>query len=421
MSNTQINIYFCFPWRGVGGVSLLFLRFAEYLQCKNLANCYLIDYADGFMAKNLREPSVQLLTYTDSGPQVFIPDGALVVFQSMTPWSIYPGIKLQPDTKIFFWNCYPFNLVPLLPGLRRQMQCSEIFAKVILDTILLGYKNKVKKMISILSAKRAIAFMDRANLKTTERYLSLMIVDPIFLPVAIKSSSLNIQKVNIKRDLADCLRVIWVGRVIDFKYFPLNHVLYELNRLQPLLRIPIRVKIVGSGNYSRQLSRSVLEMTNLHCEFVDYIAPINLDSFLVENADMLIAMGTSALEGARLGIPTLLLDFSHRPIPVGYTFSWLHRREGFNLGEAISLDNLTIRNDSLSACVRELLNDFPRMSNSALTYFSANHELSKVAKNFLRAVSLSDCSYSELEKAGLLNRGLIYSFFVKIRNKVVLS
>jgi len=98
----MLKLYFCFPYRGVGGVSLLFLRVAEFLSQFRFAECHLVDYVDGFMAKNLRWQGVILETYQDKGTQVVIPAGAIGIFQSMTPWSIFPGIRPDPASRIFF-------------------------------------------------------------------------------------------------------------------------------------------------------------------------------------------------------------------------------------------------------------------------------------------------------------------------------
>src|SRR5690606_28464442 len=55
------KLFFCFPYRGVGGVSLLFMRLGTFLAEQHGMEVTLIDYADGFMAKNLRSDRVKLL------------------------------------------------------------------------------------------------------------------------------------------------------------------------------------------------------------------------------------------------------------------------------------------------------------------------------------------------------------------------
>ena len=46
------HFVFCFPYRGSGGVPLLFLRLAKELSKQNY-KITLIDYKDGFMTENI--------------------------------------------------------------------------------------------------------------------------------------------------------------------------------------------------------------------------------------------------------------------------------------------------------------------------------------------------------------------------------
>ncbi|MFT4805611.1 MAG: hypothetical protein ACI9YE_002833, partial [Psychroserpens sp.] len=55
------NLIFCFPYRGVGGVSLLFLRMAEYLVSRVDFNIFCIDYEDGFISKNLSNHDITMI------------------------------------------------------------------------------------------------------------------------------------------------------------------------------------------------------------------------------------------------------------------------------------------------------------------------------------------------------------------------
>ena len=47
-------------------------------------------------------------------------------------------------------------------------------------------------------------------------------------------------------------------------------------------------------------------------------------------------MGTAALEGAKLGIPTILLDISYKSIKSEYNYRWLYERDGKTLGDNIN-------------------------------------------------------------------------------------
>lgn len=409
------KIYFCFPYRGVGGVSLLFLRVAEFLVKKGLAECHIVDYADGFMAKNQANRSVILEIYDDKSGSVLIPPDAIAIFQSMTPWSIYPGILIDKGTHIFFWNCYPFNLIPLLPGFRRWMQHSYVFGNLVLNTLLRPYKNKMRRLVQLMLDKGSLVFMDSTNVCITERYLELSLPNVEYLPIPLEAKQGLILCSEDKNFKDHDLRIIWVGRVVDFKFYTLQRSLIEINRLQPKLGIGVAITIVGSGDYERHLKKDVESLPNIHFKFINYVQPCDLDGFLVANADLILAMGTSALGGIRLGIPTILLDVAHAPVSRDYVFTWLHERFGYTLGEVIQKGALIKDNSSLEERLDQLFKNYPIVSTEALDYFNKNHEISGVANKFMEAISKCSCTYGDLNSAGLLARGKIYKIFVTIR------
>ena len=76
----MLKLVFVFPYRGVGGVSLLFLRVGEYLSENLNCDVYLVDYNDGFMHQNASK-SVKLIEYSDV-KECTIPSHSIVIFQN---------------------------------------------------------------------------------------------------------------------------------------------------------------------------------------------------------------------------------------------------------------------------------------------------------------------------------------------------
>ena len=65
------NVYFYFPYMDESGVPMLFLRMSRWL-AEHYANdyeCFVIDYPDGAMARNLTgEDKVKVLRYDEMRP-----------------------------------------------------------------------------------------------------------------------------------------------------------------------------------------------------------------------------------------------------------------------------------------------------------------------------------------------------------------
>lgn len=411
------KLFFCFPYRGVGGVPLLFLRIAEELSARSEAETYLVDYADGFMAKHRKEGLSHFIEYRED-IEVRIPNDAVAVFQSMTPWSIFPALKLSPQTGVLFWNCHPFNLVPTLPGLRRQMQNNATFGRIILSTVLRSYRDKMIRLVSLMLPCRALVFMDRGNVATSEHYLGLAIPDPVYLPIPAPMP-VRLKSAPVRNFRVDGLRVAWIGRVVDFKYHILKRAFSDLNRLQLELDLRIEVTIVGSGDYAKNLRIDAQAMNCIGVQFIDHIAPHLLDDFLLDEVDILMAMGTSALEGAKLGTPTLLLDVAYGAVPSGYLYQWLHERKGFSLGDVLGPVHFAPGNHSLADRLEEALGDYMGVSARAAEHFKNFHALPTVAEKLLTFARETTCTYGDLTAAKLVERGLMYSIFNKLRKGLI--
>lgn len=410
------KLVFCFPYRGVGGVSLLFLRVAEELVNSAGAEAYLVDYADGFMAKHRKVGVTHLIEYRDD-ELVAMPEDAVVIFQSMTPWSIYPSLQIPLTARILYWNCHPFNLIPTLPGFRRQMQCNPLYGKLVLATVLRAYRNKMVRLIEMLLDKHSLVFMDVGNVTATEEYLGITIHAPEYLPIPaeIQSQRKKIAGLNFQQN---GLRFAWVGRVVDFKYFILKHALFELNQTQPEFGFPISFTIVGSGDFDAELREQASKLGNLSVRFIEHIAPSNLDDFLREKVDVLMAMGTSALEGAKLGIPTILLDVCYGEVPDGYLFQWLHERSGYSLGEIVGDKHIVSGNRSLAECIHQVSVGYPALSDLTYQHFQKHHALNSVAKKLLQLTERTACTYGDFNKAKMVERGKIYACFKYLREKI---
>ena len=408
------QLYFCFPFRGVGGVPILFLRVAEHIAAAGLAKCYLIDYVDGYMAIN-RDPSItELIEYNDIS-KVHIPKNSSIVFQSITPWSMFPNLDIHASAKVLFWNCHPLNLIPSLPGFRTVTSRDTMFSKLVLNTVLINFTKKVREFLTYLLDKNAIVFMDGTNLQVTCDFLDISIKNPNFLPIPVKPLSNN----NFSRSkIGDgVIRFIWVGRIVDFKYYPLKRFLKDLSEIATKSETKFELIIVGDGEYIDSLRKEALKPKYklLNITFIKYIDYKNLDAFIMKNADILIGMGTSALEGAKLGVPTLLFDFSYIDILGAYKYRWVHESNNFNLAEMIGMKNSNLSGDTLREKVDEFQTYHDQISLKDFEYYLENHEISAVVSKLINFLDKTKCEYGKLKLSGFFSRGFLYSSFYATR------
>ncbi len=408
------SIYFCFPFKGVGGVAVLFVRVAEFLASSGMAKCYLIDYEDGHMSKIKDSKLTELIPYSES-QTIKIPDNVIVIFQSMTPWSIFPNLKFGDRTKFIFWSCHPLNLIPSIPGFRNLTTSSSFLSKLIMNSLLLVYKIRVRNFLLFLHKRHSIFFMDGNNLDVTSDMLSVKILEPKFLPIPANNKKQIYWKYDNSND-SDFLNFLWLGRVVDFKYFPLKRFLKDLNDSEAVSNSKVRITIVGKGDYHTNLKEDEELNNNFQIRYIDHIDLHKLDEFIIKNASIVVAMGTSALESAKLGVPTLVLNFSYKEIEGSYDYCWLHETKEYNLGKSIGANDTLVSNSTLSEKIIEFQNSAKEISSRDLNYFKKNHDLAIVSKKLFHYSDTANCYLSDISDKGFFKKSYIYRVFRYLRS-----
>lgn len=419
--SSSFAIYFVFPYRGVGGVSVLFFRVANYLAKNNIAKPILIDFEDGTMSKLVQasHSNLEVLVYPKDD-FIDIPGEAYVVFQSMTPWSIFPNIRLNEETRLLFWNCHPYNLVLFVPGLRFITYNFKVLNRAISRTILRGWARKLREFIITIHKKHGLVFMDEENRKNTQEYNALNLQNVELLPIPVEIDELA--RISTFRKESETIRITWVGRLVDFKYYPLKRLLTSVEAYAKAQSITFECSIIGSGPYLEALQKFASQLRWVKVKFQGDMELSQVRKFIDSKTDILAAMGTSALEGGAREVPTILLDLSYKDIPANYRFKWLHETTGCTLGEEISVKNCTDQSDSLGPLLARYNDDPIKVGKLCAEYVKMHHTLESVTSQLVESLEKSELQGKHLRgfltnsNGGFSNR--IYSAFRNLRTKI---
>lgn len=392
MNSTKKNLYFFFPYRGVGGVPVLFLRLANYLSNLNMYNIFLIDYEDGYMAQNYdKQKNIQLVLY-DTQKNIYFKHDDIVVFQSMPLWGMPTCLKFSEKTKLIYWNLHPYNMFGYASSIGKYFK-----NKLVQKLVTLGFRYQIylndRKAIKTFHEKNALFFMDGENYKQTQTWLDVQLNNPIYLPLIID----NIE--NRKLDYqpkANTINCIWIGRIGDFKVHILIYTLKKLNEIARNSNQKIIFTVVGTGEYLEYLKEEVKFFSNIQIIFIEYIDPGDLKDVL-QNMDMGFAMGTAALDFAKYGLPTVLLDFTYKEIKEDYKFDWLYDTQNYILGREISENMCEISNKSLENMIKDLLENYQSISLKSFQYVENNFEIEKNVNQFIDLLEQSSLTFSDLD------------------------
>lgn len=396
---------FYFPYRGFGGVPILFLRVAKALTSLGYP-CSVIDYPDGYMAKNKAE-GIEFISCEQES--IEIADQYILVFQSDLPWGIPKNINTHPDTTVFFWNCYPFNLIPVPPApLNHYVSSRLLLVKLLLLTLMRSARKKTLLFLQDLVRHDALAFMDEANRQTSEYALSYSPIPNRFLPVLV-----NERNEAKARELLhpDTMTIAWVGRVADFKIHSLYRVIEDLTAINTKLKF--KMLIVGDGRFLPELKSFCSKINQIEFEFIPSVPSAEIPQFLNSRVDLLCAMGTAALEGGLSQVPTILLDFSYKHIPSGYQYRFLHQTDFFNLGSPIGSQHLGDKSN-LKQLLDLVVENKTNIANQCYNYVLHNHSIEKKLNYFVKLSQDSSFKYNDLKKQNYLQKPWLYRFRAKI-------
>jgi len=383
---------FFFPYRPVSGVPMLFGRLARRLGARG-HHCQAVDYPDGCLAREIAaSANVELVPFADGRTVAIRPD-ALVVMQAILPATMRPELQPAPETRLLFWVLHVMNFVQIvlpLPATRDWQARSPSVQRLANRTVLRSFQREMREYVSALSDHGSLVFMDGSTWQGTAERLEIT-PRRVFLPVLVEVSDRNPRPA---RAAAPLRRVGWLGRLDDFKIGILNHAIASSERVADQGGRDIEFVVIGDGPLAdrlRQPATPRVRVTRLGT-----LGGRELDAAL-DRLDVLLAMGTSALEGGRLGVPTILLDFSYAQIPADYRFRWLVDARDFELGRLI--DETLCGEDSarsLGNRFAELERDPEGWSQRTFEYCRTHHSLDSGVDAFLSTASGASYRYGQM-------------------------
>ena len=326
----MVNLIFYFPRKNIGGVQTLFVRLANEIAKYN--KVYIVDYIDGYLAKSVND-SVGLIEYKET-LEAEIPDNSVLICPADMIYQELSKIQIPLNTKLFFWNLHPLNLsegfIKRDNTFTRNKYIKRILNKLVKPS---------REIITSALENKALYHMDGANINSS---MSITGLDGfLLLPLYFKPTVGNSYVVSVEKKT---LNLVWLGRLeLGFKTIILIKLINDVNEL--MFDVTVNINIIGSGNGEKMLRKLGDSLSNVNLIFKGIKEGKALDEELL-SADIAVAMGTSALYTANLGIPTVCLDFSFTQVPQEYKYRWIFETKDYSLGYAVSSDPLSIPSEN---------------------------------------------------------------------------
>jgi len=403
------TICFCFPYRGrVGGVPTLFAGVAKQLALKGFS-ISIVDYKDGTLRRLLRnENGIRFYEYKDKN-DLFIDDD-FVVFQSLVPWSMYHGLMFSDSTRIFFWNCHPYNLVPQIPVLSERVLPYYIFYKVLIKFVLYSYVARTKKFVQYMDEMHALVFMDGGNLRNTEYFLDLNVKEPVFIPIPVLPEKAR-SSVSTSKSIEN---ICWAGRAVKSKMVPLIDMLRGLSLLEGLN--VYTVHIIGEGEFLDEFKCYTEGLVGIDIHYHGIKSYEDLMTFVRDKADFCAASGTLALNFSSMGIPTILLDVSTRTMG-NRQFRFMYEVEDYSLGDTDFDMQRKACESNLESQMLFLKSSYKVASEKSVNYVAKRHNMQSICDSLIENMQKSKFYPTLAVEEGFFLRPIVYNIFKFFKDK----
>jgi len=306
-----------------GGAQSIQVLLIEELSNKGI-NSRLFDVKDGSVYVELKSRGVEfeyiiLEDFTDYS-DMLCNDDILVVFNTNFFGNLLRFGK--SNCKVIVWEIF-------FPWVFRFVNYRYIPFKP-----LISYYEKI--IIDEIVSNKAFFFIDNLGKEAVEKKINKPISDDFLLPIPVKFNY-QVKLLNEKR--SNKIKISYVGRSVEWKIYPFIKILEDSISYFGEKTFSFHVVCDDVNYFKKIISKNGLSLENVEIEFHENISMDNLIKLLME-CDLHFAMGTSALDGAKLGIPTVVMDFMSDRFTQNYSYRWLFESKRINLGKNITKEEL---------------------------------------------------------------------------------
>ena len=355
-NNKDLTISFMFPVTSgiMGGVQMLIINLIKYISIEKHRKVRLYDYSFGLIRQTLVEMKIENYEFIPLDDSKWhIPNkGNEIFILTNGVWLTYPYfLKNKENVHILLWDVfYPYwETLGTLKGIKIP-------------------NFKKQKAMDLLSKNNGVVFMEKNGFESFHK-LGYPVNEKMIVPIPVNCDhNLYAEKHTFDNET---LRLGYIGRSTEWKIYPLKKL------VEDLIKTEIKVKVFIYTDNNLKYANYLPVNSNIEYIYkIGYYEKKLEDSILENNIDIGYAMGTSALEFGRIGVPTILADFSNNEFPFDYKYRFLFDSDVGDLGKDIR----DINDKEKRYRLKEIINniDLPEFSSKTFEYTKENHSIERV-------------------------------------------
>jgi hypothetical protein len=371
-SNSISSITFFYPSRIIGGAEFLYIRLAKYITENTSIPVYVFDYKDGFLTDSLLYSSVNLVEYKDD-ESVIINNDTIVITPFCHMFKLNEFVVKPNSVRVFYWSIHPTHFTNFF------LTRNWFLGKKEFDMLKDGFIELIKQ--------NAMVFMDYPNYLENKVKLDLPFkeYELNYLPICCDLYEGPLHQYQNK----DIINVCWLGRIATDKVTAIENFAWHLNSLDEKLKAKIKFTIIGNGEEEERLLRFMKNL-DLNYEHKNTILGSELNTLLINEIDLGVAMGTSLLEFAKLRIPVVMVDImDNSKLYKANKFRWLNETVGFSMGDIFKFNN--DYKHSIQDVIESVSSEtsYNEVAKLCYDYYKENHALTTIANKLIETASTS--------------------------------
>ena len=362
------RVIFFFPDRRIGGGPFYLLRMAVELSKSNEYEVYYIDYKDGYTHKiDIDVSKIKFIDFEDYSPSTIFIDDA-VLFAPIHYLHNMPYFHL--NTKVLFFNWHH----ECIPVLKNNMCFNDI---------------ELYKCMEIINKNNAQVFCDVGQWSENNRY-SLQDFNKNYVPVHINMKNERAIPHIIDNNINICI----LGRLVLDKIYSVINIIECAKKYN---KKNIVIHIIGDGDQKDKLN-AYKEVDGIELRFLGVLSGDRLNNYLKNNIDILFAMGTSVLEGAAIGLPSIIIPYSIRPFHLDQ-FIYLYDTIGYCLGWDVNqLKYASVKKYSFNSIINYIYNENKKneIGNKCFEYVENNHSVVSSTEHLKKYINSTTLKFKDI-------------------------
>lgn len=274
-------------------------------------------------------------------------------------------------------------------------------------------KFNMDEFFHLLKENNAYGFMDKSNLLALKKFSKEKFEERYF-PVTVENMGDYEELTYVDKETYN---IAWFGRMDRDKIFSVTNFLDNIADTEKSKFV--KFHFVGDGNAKNEL-RAESFFPDMAFYFTSYLYGDECHSYLKNNADLVLAMGISALDVASLGIPTIIPIVS----PIKFRddkFVYIYDINNFSLGwNKDDLKELRCKTHTAAEILSDVYEEGKKheIGKMCYDYVKENFSVSKSAESVYELILGSTLTVEKLLKChSVKNQLREYALYRKFRKK----